>query len=146
MKKIGLISLTALVCLSLSACGTSKHKSSTTSHSSSKVVKHHKKKHSKKKVSNSSSSARPSQQQNGQQTQQSHSQPAQNGQQQTQSSNSKDDDAENLHLFYSDKANNGHGGLIAVYSHGDDPQTNQRAEQYGSSIAQNGGSGDYHYN
>ena len=49
MKKLTLLSLIALTSLSLSACATSKHKSSATSHSSSKVVKHHKKKRSKKK-------------------------------------------------------------------------------------------------
>ena len=74
MKKIGLISLTALACLSLAACGnqTTAHKSHSKATSSSKVVKHHKK-HSKKKKSSSSSSSSQTQQQNqqSQQTQQS---------------------------------------------------------------------------
>lgn len=56
-KKFTLLAIVALTVLSLSACGTSKHKSSSARHSSSKVVKHHKKKHSKKKVNKSNKQA-----------------------------------------------------------------------------------------
>ena len=149
MEKIGLICITALACVSLAACGnTSSRKSSTSSSSSSKVVKKHHKKHSKKKKADkqSSSSANKQNQASQQQAlpQQKHGD--QGTQQQTQPSSIKGQDDENLHLTYSDNANNGKGGLVAVYSHGDDPQTNRAAEQYGQSIAQNGGSGDYRYN
>lgn len=58
MKKIGLICITALACLSLAACGnTSSHKSSASSSSSSKVVKKHHKSTSKSKQKSNSSSA-----------------------------------------------------------------------------------------
>lgn len=150
MKKIGLICAVALAGISLAACGnqSSKKASSSSKASSSKVVKHHKKQNKKKQsTSSSSASSNSNKQQNSQQSQQSHNQLAQNNQQQqTQSSNTKDQDVENLHIIYSDNANNGNGGLVSVYNHGDDQQTNQNAEQYGESIAQNGGSGDYHYN
>lgn len=71
MKKIGLISATALLGMSLTACGSqsTKKTSSSSKASSSKVVKHHKKanKHSEKKQesasSNSSSVAKSSSQQ-----------------------------------------------------------------------------------
>ena len=150
MKKVGLICTVALAGISLAACGnqSSKKASSSSKASSSKVVKHHKK-HVKNKKTSSSSLAKRVQQQNVHQVQQSnvHTQSTQkNQQQQTQPSNAKDQDVENLHIIYSDNANNGNGGLVSVYNHGDDQQTNQDAEQYGESIAQNGGSGDYHYN
>ena len=61
MKKIGLICATALLGMSLTACGSqsTKKASSSSKTSSSKVVKHHKKanKHSEKKQESSSSNA-----------------------------------------------------------------------------------------
>lgn len=58
MKKIGLICVTALIGMSLTACGNSSSQKSTTSSSSStKVVKHHEKAKSEKKQSQSSSNS-----------------------------------------------------------------------------------------
>lgn len=68
MKKLALLSFVDLTALSLSACGTSSHKSSATSHSSSKVVKHHKKKHSKMNRNSSSFTSSNSSSQNTQQS------------------------------------------------------------------------------
>lgn len=150
MKKFGMLCMSLLACLSLAACsGQSHSKSSAKKTTSSKAIKkHHHKKHSKKKKADkqSSSSANKQNQASQQQSQPQQKQGGQGTQQQTQPSSIKGQDDENLHLTYSDNANNGKGGLVAVYSHGDDPQTNRAAEQYGQSIAQNGGSGDYRYN
>lgn len=60
MKKIGLICVTTIACLSLAACGnqsSSKKASSSSKASSSKVVKHHKKQNKKKQSTSSSNSA-----------------------------------------------------------------------------------------
>lgn len=66
MKKIGLLCITALMGLSLSACGNSgstKKSASSSSHSASKVVKkHHKQSSSQRKSSSSSESVASSQQ------------------------------------------------------------------------------------
>lgn len=68
MKKIGLICATALMGMTLSACGNSSSQKSTTSSSSSstatKVVKHHKKANSEKKQSQSSTNSQQSSSQN----------------------------------------------------------------------------------
>ncbi|MRH46857.1 hypothetical protein GIX82_08700 [Lactobacillus reuteri] len=64
MKKIGLICATALMGMTLSACGSSSSQKSTTSSNSSskatKVVRHHKKANSEKKQSQSSTSSQQS--------------------------------------------------------------------------------------
>lgn len=64
MKKVVLVCLTALMGMTLSACGSSSSQKSTTSSNSSskatKVVKHHKKANSEKKQSQSSTSSQQS--------------------------------------------------------------------------------------
>lgn len=65
MKKIGLLCITALLGMSLAACGNSgstKKSASSSSHSTSKVVKHHKHSGSQKKSSSNSESAASNQQ------------------------------------------------------------------------------------
>lgn len=126
MKKLTLLSLIALTSLSLSACATSKHKSSATSHSSSKVVKHHKKKHSKKKSSSSSSSNKPAQQQkqNGQRQNQ------QNGQQTAQSNTGQQRGEDKVGLVIDFKDYGDHAGEASYEYH-----TNGRNEQQAANDA-----------
>ncbi|NMV54033.1 hypothetical protein FOL88_03460 [Lactobacillus reuteri] len=68
MKKVVLVCLTALMGMTLSACGSSSSQKSTTSSNSSskatKVVKHHKKANSEKKQSQSSTNSQQSSSQN----------------------------------------------------------------------------------
>ncbi|MCC4369378.1 hypothetical protein [Limosilactobacillus reuteri] len=68
MKKVVLVCLTALMGMTLSACGSSSSQKSTTSSNSSskatKVVKHHKKANSEKKQSQSSTNSQQSSLQN----------------------------------------------------------------------------------
>lgn len=64
MKKIGLICITAITCLSLAACGSNNKSSSSKASSSSKVVKKQHKKHNKKKAQNSSFDTKKSTSQN----------------------------------------------------------------------------------
>lgn len=147
MKNIALISVTTLACLSLVACSnTDYHKSHNKVASSSKVVKHHKKSVNKKDKSTDAQSYNNSNSLNQNKNNTPESKNSNNQQQAVQQSNSNEQEPENLHIIYSDKANGGKGGLVSVYNHGDDQQTNEAANQYGESIAQNGGSGDYHYN
>lgn len=88
MKKIGLICVTTLACLSLAACGnqsSSKKASSSSKASSSKVVKKHKKQNKKKQSSSSSASSNSNSQNNNQTNNQTNA----STQQATQSSNSQ---------------------------------------------------------
>lgn len=60
MKKLTLLCITAITCLSLAACGnqsSTKKANSSSKSSSSKVVKHHKKQNKKKQSSSSSASS-----------------------------------------------------------------------------------------
>ena len=88
MKKIGLICVTTLACLSLAACGnqsSSKKASSSSKASSSKVVKKHKKQNKKKQSSSSSASSNSNSQKDNQPNNQTNA----STQQATQSSNSQ---------------------------------------------------------
>lgn len=88
MKKIGLICVTTLACLSLAACGnqsSSKKASSSSKASSSKVVKHHKNQNKKKQSSSSSASSNSNSQKDNQPNNQTNA----STQQATQSSNSQ---------------------------------------------------------
>lgn len=73
MKKIGLICIVAIACLSLAACSSNSKSSSSKASSSSKVVKkHHKNQNKKQKKANpSSNSSSQARQNNNQQPQQS---------------------------------------------------------------------------
>ena len=73
MKKIGLICIAAIACLSLAACSSNSKPSSSKASSSSKVIKKHHKNHNKKqkKANPSSNSSSQDRQNNNQQPQQS---------------------------------------------------------------------------
>lgn len=88
MKKIGLICVTTIACLSLAACGnqsSTKKANSSSKSSSSKVVKHHKKQNKKKQSSSSSTSSNSNSQKDNQPNNQTNA----STQQATQSSNSQ---------------------------------------------------------
>ena len=88
MKKIGLICVTTIACLSLAACGnqsSTKKANSSSKTSSSKVVKHHKKQNKKKQSSSSSASSNSNSQKDNQPNNQTNA----STQQATQSSNSQ---------------------------------------------------------
>lgn len=86
MKKVVLVCLTALMGMTLSACGSSSSQKSTTSSNSSskatKVVKHHKKANSEKKQSQSSTNSQQSSSQNANGRSTNTQQSGQNGSQQ----------------------------------------------------------------
>lgn len=71
MKKLGLICIAAIACLSLAACSSNSKSSSSKTSSSSKVIKKHHKKHNKKqkKANPSSNSSSQARQNNNQQPQ-----------------------------------------------------------------------------
>ena len=87
MKKLTLLCIAAITCLSLSACGsqTTKKSDSSSKSSSSKVVKKHKKQNKKKQSSSSSASSNSNSQNNNQTNNQTNA----STQQATQSSNSQ---------------------------------------------------------
>lgn len=105
MKKIGLICITALACISLTACSSSSsHKSSASSSSSSKVVKkHHKKKQNKKKQTESSSVSQQTATSSQQQTQV--SQTTQNSNSQPNTREHSNEDVPSLVIKMGDKGN-----------------------------------------
>lgn len=114
MKKIGLLCMTALMGLSLAACGNSsstKKSASSSSHSTSKVVKKHHKQSSssQKKSSSSSESVASSQQAQGQQTTQVSQQ---NSSQGASGINNADDAVNAAHSKYGDQNGYIHWGYM----------------------------------
>lgn len=104
MKKIGLICITAMACLSLVACGSeSSHKSFANSHSSNKVVKKHHKKHSKKEQSAKSSSSKQKASSNSYQQQTQLSQATQNGNAQPNTRAHSNEDVPGLVIKFGEK-------------------------------------------
>ena len=87
MKKLTLLCIAAITCLSLSACGnqSSKKTNSSSKSSSRKIVQHHKKQNKKKQNSSSSTSSNSNSQNNNQTNNQTNA----STQQATQSSNSQ---------------------------------------------------------
>lgn len=115
MKKIGLICVTTIACLSLAACGnqsSTKKANSSSKTSSSKVVKHHKKQNKKKQSSSSSASSKnqSSKQQNKEQNNNSTQQTAQsnNSQSSSQGVNNADEALAAARAKYGDGNGNYH--------------------------------------
>lgn len=104
MKKLTLLCITAITCLSLAACGnqsSTKKASSSSKSNSSKVVKHHKKQNKKKQSSSSSASSSINNSQNTQLTQQQQqgNNTTQSSQQNTQAPDNDPTQSGNIHDF-----------------------------------------------
>lgn len=115
MKKISLLCITTIACLSLAACGnqsSTKKANSSSKTSSSKVVKHHKKQNKKKQSSSSSASLKnqSSKQQNKEQNNNSTQQTAQsnNSQSSSQGVNNADEALAAARAKYGDGNGNYH--------------------------------------